>query len=187
MTTPALSDQSIIDGLLAREGGYVNDPADPGGPTKFGITAASLGAWRKLGRSASAEEVEALGEAEARAIYRARYVEGPGFDALGNQDLRTVVVDCGVLHGPRNAVRMLQRALGTTADGKLGPVTLTAANAWNGTKLALLVSLDRLKFLGRHISGDLTDADRDGIPDATEFAAGWINRVCDMMEALIRR
>ena len=62
--------EQILDDILRREGGYVNHPADRGGPTNFGITAQTLGSWRKLGRPATAAEVQALTEPEARAIYR---------------------------------------------------------------------------------------------------------------------
>jgi lysozyme family protein len=61
---------TILDEIIRREGGYVNHPADRGGPTKYGITAQTLGRWRKLDRPATATEVKALTETEARAIYR---------------------------------------------------------------------------------------------------------------------
>ena len=61
---------TILDEIIRREGGYVNHPADRGGPTNFGITAQTLGSWRKLGRPATTAEVRALTEAEARAVYR---------------------------------------------------------------------------------------------------------------------
>src|SRR5690606_13690489 len=65
---------TILDEIIRREGGYVNHPADRGGPTNFGITAQTLGSWRKLGRPATAAEVQALKEPEARAIYRQQYI-----------------------------------------------------------------------------------------------------------------
>ena len=67
---------TILDEIIRREGGYVNHPADRGGPTNFGITAQTLGSWRKLGRPATAAEVQALTETEARAIYRQQYITG---------------------------------------------------------------------------------------------------------------
>lgn len=182
MTT---DDDLIISAVIAREGGYVNNAADKGGPTKYGITLKTLADYRGVAPDLLVPaDVEHLSEMEARAIYRKRYIEEPGFSALVDADLRGILVDCGVLHGPRNAIRMLQRALGAKDDGILGAITLTAANAWDGKKLARRLLAERLKFLGRLISKDLTDKDKDGIPDNTEFASGWLNRLADQWEGL---
>lgn len=175
-------DEEIIEGILRAEGGYVNNPADRGGPTKWGITQQTLELWR--GHYVSPEDVQHMEEWEARKIYRARYIEGPHFDALGDPNVRAAVVDCGVLHGPANATKMLQRCLGVKPDGILGPITLTAANARNGRNLAIRVRADQVAFIGRIITDNLTDNDRDGIPDNTEFAKGWLARVADRIKEL---
>ncbi len=106
---------TILDEIIRREGGYVNHPDDRGGPTKFGITAQTLGAWRKLGRPATAAEVQALTETEAMAIYRQQYITGPGFDAVTHPGLLHLLVDTAVHSGPKRAVQWLQAALGVTA------------------------------------------------------------------------
>lgn len=176
-------DDDIISAVILREGSeYTNNPADKGGPTKYGITQATLAKHR--GHDVSPADVEAMTEAEARSIYRRRYIEDPGFLALGSPELRGVITDCCVLHGQSNAIKMLQRALGVVADGKLGPVTITAANSFNGKRLALRTMADRLAFTGRLISKDLDDNDKDGIPDNAEFAWGWMNRYADIIRAL---
>ena len=56
----------VIRLVFGHEGGYSNHPEDPGGPTKFGITAKTLGSYRRLGRDATPEEVRGLTLAEAR-------------------------------------------------------------------------------------------------------------------------
>jgi lysozyme family protein len=104
--------ESIIDDIIRREGGFVNHPNDRGGPTKYGITAKTLGSWRQLGRVATRSEVAALIKAEAREIYRQRYIVAPGFDAITHAALQALLVDAGVHSGPRRAVRWLQEALG---------------------------------------------------------------------------
>jgi len=71
--------ESLIDDIIRREGGFVNHPADRGGPTKYGITAKTLGNWRQLGWLATSDEVATLTESEAREIYRHRYILAPGF------------------------------------------------------------------------------------------------------------
>src|SRR5581483_6485086 len=98
-----MANQAIIDRVLRYEGGFVNNAFDKGGPTNFGITAATLGAWRRLGRPATVEEVKALTAAEAGQIYEARFISDPGFDGIADDYLRTVVVDCAVLYGPKRA------------------------------------------------------------------------------------
>jgi lysozyme family protein len=178
-----MTDDDIIAGILLDEGGFVHNLADPGGATNFGITQETLGASR--GHPVSIEDVRQLTEAEARQIYQRRYITGPGFGRLTSPALRGVMADCCVLHGERNAVRMLQRALGIRADALLGPLTESRANGFDGRKLALLIEADRIKFLGRHITNDLTDTDKDGIPDATEFAAGWFHRIARQIETLV--
>jgi len=117
---------TILDEIIRREGGYVNHPSDRGGPTNFGITAQTLGAWRKLGRPATAAEVQALTETEARAIYRHQYITGPGFEVITHPALLHLLIDAGVHSGPKRAVQWLQAALGVTADGIIGPKTRAA-------------------------------------------------------------
>jgi len=181
-----LTDDEIIDGVLKAEGDkFTNDPADRGGPTKYGITAKTLGKARELGRDATADEVAALTEPESRKIYRALFIYEPGFGNLINTLTRASVVDCCVLHGQNTATRMLQRALLVKDDAQLGPKTLAAANAVaDGPVLARRVQYDRLRFIGRIITDNLTDADKDGVPDNVEFAKGWVNRVVYILERL---
>jgi lysozyme family protein len=177
-----VTDDEILDAILAREGGFVDDPADRGGATNYGITQGTLS--EVLDKVASRDDVKALTPQLAREIYRRRYIEGPGFDGIASGDLRAVVVDAAVNHGVKTAIKLLQRVLKVTDDGLLGPVSFTAANVLDGRLLARKVLWERIRLYGRLISHNLTDADRDGIPDNTEFASGWLNRTADQGEAL---
>jgi len=94
---------TILDEIIRREGGYVNHPDDRGGSTNFGIAAQTLGEWRKLGRPASAAEVQALTKDEARALYRQQYITGPGFEAITHPGLLHLLVDTAVHSGPKRA------------------------------------------------------------------------------------
>lgn len=176
----------IIDGILEAEGSdYTNNPADPGGPTRYGITQETLAAWRL--KDVTPADVEALTEAEAREIYLQRYYLGPGFNKVPGGILRALLTDCCVLHGQGNAVRFLQRALKVKDDGALGPKTLEAALKIEDLgQLYRNVLAERAEFFGRHIHGNLTDADKDGIPDVNEFAKGWLkNRLADWIRLAV--
>jgi lysozyme family protein len=166
---------TILDEILRREGGYVNHPADRGGPTHFGITAQTLGAWRKLGRPATAAEVQALTETEARAIYRQQYITAPGFETITHPALLHLLVDAAVHSGPKRAVQWLQTALGVTADGVIGPKTRAAlAHADPGVLYGKVLG-QRLRHLGRLITND---------PKQSAFAAGWMNRIAEFVEGV---
>jgi lysozyme family protein len=157
----------VISDVLKREGGFVNDPADKGSATNMGITAATLGAYRKLGRSATAAEVQALGEPEARAIYLQRYVLEPGFDELPEWAI-PLVVDDAVLSGPKVAIQTLQRAIGGVADdGVLGPATVKALASKDPAAMTReLVKARALRF-ARIVETNPTQA---------KFIRGWLTR-----------
>ena len=123
----------LVDALIEREGGYVNHPADRGGPTCWGITEAVArahgyqGAMRNLPRS------------EAAAIYQRIYWLRPrlGTVAERSQTIAAELFDTAVNMGPAVAVAFLQRALTAlnrnatdfsdlTPDGRIGPATLAA-------------------------------------------------------------
>ncbi len=162
----------IIDGLIRIEGGYVDHPADRGGPTKFGITRKTLAAWRK--RAVTTAEMRALTEAEAREIYRGAYLTGPGFDRIEDARLRAQVVDAAVLHGPGWAARRLQEVAGVPADGVIGPVTIRAVNcAAKMEALANRFAARRIRKLARIVARD---------PTQLPFLVGWIGRATLFLE-----
>ncbi len=103
------------------EGTYVDNPADPGGPTNFGITLGGLSAWR--GHPCTAEDVRQLTLADAREIYQVHYWQTVAGTSLP-PGLDLMVFDFGVNHGPGSAVKMLQRLVGTKQDGAAGPNTI---------------------------------------------------------------
>jgi lysozyme family protein len=131
--------QVIIDGVVAAESDrYTDIPGDNGGPTKYGITLATL-AKNRPGQTVTAADVQSLTLAEATAIYRARYVTGPHFDTVIAFDpqLASYVVNAGVMSGPSVAAVMLQRVINVmnlrgkaysdiTADGNFGPASQAA-------------------------------------------------------------
>lgn len=168
-----------IRNLLRREGGFVDRPEDRGGPTKFGITIGTLS--RFLGRTASRSDVEGLTEEAAAEIYRAMAYD-PAFPPIGSPAVFGLFLDCWVLHGASGSAKILQRALATKPDGFIGPVTRAALAAAEPGRLYRRLLAERFRFLGRLISGDHADADRDGITDTAENASGWLNRFAEFVE-----
>ena len=110
--------------LLQFEGGFVNDPKDPGGATNLGVTQATLSAF--LGRQASIAEVKALTPAKAGQIYRAKFWDHVNGDNLPD-GIDCAVFDFGVHSGPTRGVAALQRAIGVADDEVVGDVTTKAA------------------------------------------------------------
>ena len=156
----------MLDDVIRREGGYVHDPVDRGGPTKYGITQRTLRAWR--GQAVTADDVRRLTTDEARAIYRRRYVEDPGFARLPDP-LRVQVVDDGVLSGPRQAVKDLQRAIGgVTVDGRLGPKTRAALRQQGVAVVHAQLIQVRAARIGRIVHRD---------PSQARFLKGWLTRI----------
>ena len=107
-----------VDFILSVEGGLVDDPTDPGGLTKFGI---SQRAYPNL-------NIRELTADAAKALYRQDYWNRCSCDKLPGA-IAFVVFDCAVNQGVSASVRMLQRSLNVTQDGVIGPATLTAAAA----------------------------------------------------------
>ena len=127
----------LIDAVIDREGGYVHHPADRGGPTRYGITAATARAAGHRG------DIGDLPRDAAAAIYRRRYWLAPRFDRVAAlaPALAAELFDTGVNMGPAVAAGFLQRALNAlnrgasdypdiVGDGLVGPRTLAALAAF---------------------------------------------------------
>jgi lysozyme family protein len=162
----------IIGRILRREGGYVDHPDDPGGCTKYGITRATLERWR--GEEVLCGDVQDLSRAEAREIYRRDYIEAPRFDEIPDDGLQGLVVDCGVNHGTDRATRWLQRALGLTEDGIVGPVTRDALRRTAPLPVYRAILAQRIRFYGAIVSND---------PSQLDFLEGWLARATEFLDA----
>lgn len=166
-----MTPNDIIDGILKREGGYVDHAADKGGPTKYGITQATLAEW--LGRPAIVDDVKQLTEHEAREIYRETYITRPGFLGIENEAVRALAIDCAVNHGVKRAVQLLQEAAHVFTDGILGPNTQAAVNRMTAAVLYRRLCAARVRLYGQIITKNHSQA---------AFAAGWANRVAEFIE-----
>jgi lysozyme family protein len=127
--------RALAEEIVAREGGFVNDPADPGGPTKYGVTLATL---RGAGLDVTGDgrvdisDVAALRPDQAVSLFVERYFLRPHLDLLPHQ-LQPCVFDMYV-NGGSTAVKILQRLLNSASapmldDGVIGAKTLAAVRA----------------------------------------------------------
>lgn len=98
---------AMIDDLITREGGYVNDPNDAGGETNFGITVATARANGYHG------DMKLMPRTFAQSVYLKRYWQDPHFDEVSTlfPALAKKLFDIGVNMGPATGVRFVQRAL----------------------------------------------------------------------------
>lgn len=130
--------------LIKTEGGFSNDPQDPGGVTNLGVTLASWSAY--VNRSVSVEEMHDLTPAIVSPFYRSQYWNPIQGDALP-LGLDYAVFDFAVNSGVRRAAMKLQALLGTAPDGAVGPATLAAAQMANLSNLISQYQAARLVYL----------------------------------------
>ncbi len=125
--------EAALAHVLEMEGGYSDDPYDPGGPTNKGITLGVLAKWRgvTVDRDIARQDhrgFESHRPRHRRDIYRARYWQ-PASCALLPDAIAAMHFDAAVNHGVGGAIRLLQAALAVAADGEIGPETLQAARS----------------------------------------------------------
>lgn len=143
---------TAIDRVLGHEGGYVNDPADPGGETNWGISR----------RSYPTLDIKNLTREGAKAIYR-RDFWAPVAMKVNDTALVYQLVDAAINHGMDNATRFLQRALGVADDGHFGPVSAAALVTADIKDVHLRFMAERFEFWAK-----LARFDR--------FGRGWVRR-----------
>lgn len=178
----------IAKDIVAREGGFVNDPDDPGGATNHGVT---LGTLRRLGIDTTGDtridvaDVRRLTRAQAVDIYVEHYFRRPGLGALPDC-LQASVFDMYVNAGG-NAVKVLQRLLTDMGypcnpDGAIGPQTIRAAQT--AAEAAPHHLADAYGIARRNYYYNLADAR----PASRKFArrrdggkGGWITRAEEFM------
>lgn len=159
---------SALRHVLAMEGGWSNDPADPGGPTNQGITLADYAAYRgvRLGiwnRTRLVEDLRHIEPDVVSTIYRERYWIAACCNRLP-EAIAFLHFDAAVNQGVGTAARLLQQALGVGVDGEIGPITLGAAA---GAPLPGM--LRRYAALRRSLYRQLRTFAR--------FGRGWLRRV----------
>lgn len=152
---------------LSEEGGWSDDPDDPGGATNKGIT---LATFRDYMPGATAAELRDIPDNQVSHIYMMGYWRPVAGDHLP-AGLDLMVFDFGVNAGPSRSARMLQQAVGVEEDGIIGPVTLKAISSVSDT-------LSRLSGLQR--------AHYRALPEFGLYGAGWMARTDRRLAAALR-
>ena len=152
-----------VEVVLKHEGGYVNNPNDPGGETKYGISK----------RSYPHLDIKNLTRDQAIEIYHRDWWDKYRYGDIKDQDVATKVFDLSVNMGPSQAHRILQRAVnfvsnaGLKVDGILGPKTFAATNAANPAKVLQVI---------RYKAAEYYHSLARKRKESREFLLGWLNR-----------
>ena len=153
----------IIEVVLEHEGGYVNDPKDPGGETNFGIAK----------RSHPDVDIKNLTKEGAKEIYKEVYWDKNKVESLP-EELWHIYFDMCVNQGKSRAVKIIQRAVNgkggsLTVDGGMGPMTIAAIGKSR-------VELDRVRAYRVKYYADLVTKK----PDLERFYFGWFKRALEV-------
>lgn len=163
--------------LLRFEGGWVDDPADPGGATNKGITLATFASVARplLEIEPTRENLRQLSDDQAARIYRKLYWNKLNADEIGLQALAEIYVDFYVNAGA-NAVRLMQRCLNTT--GAVAPSIAVDGVHGNATRAALL-DHEPTALYRRYRDGRIAYYHElaEKRPTLQRFLKGWLNRV----------
>lgn len=146
-----------IDGVLEREGGYVKDPSDRGGETKYGISK----------RSYPHLDIADLTKQDAVDIYCEDFWVPLCAGQIVKQIVANVFFDFSVNTGRTRATKLMQQIICVPIDGIIGPITIGAINSADGEKTAMQYTLQRIQFYSDLASGRKSQK---------KFLAGWINR-----------
>lgn len=173
----------LIDELIAREGGYVANPADRGGPTRFGITQTTARA------NGYAGDMQALPRDTAATIYERLYWLKPGLDRVASlaPKLAAELFDTGVNTGPETALGFLRRALNALNRAARDYADIPAAGPVDAALFGALAAFMKLRGAGGEtvllkavdsLQGARYIALAESRPADESFLYGWLaNRV----------
>lgn len=166
-----------IPTIIRHEGGYINNPNDPGGATRYGISLRwlkSIGLYGDINGDLHVDikDIQALTLATAERFYQVYWWDHYGYGRIDAQVLATKILDMAVNMGAPRAHRIVQTALGAHPDGILGPNTLAGLNAVSEAPLLLLARIQGLQ--AAFYTGLVSNNSR-----LAEFLPGWISRAYD--------
>lgn len=164
--------KDLVSFISRWEGGYVNNPADSGGPTNRGVT---LETWRKTGYDKNgdgnideADVMRITHEEMLNVVLKPHYWDNWQADLIQNQSIANLLVDWMWLSGPRT-IGLVQEILGVKQDGIVGNQTLHALNS-NPDKRLLFDVIKTKRVSDIH-------AICKKYPKNQEFKRGWLDRV----------
>jgi len=153
-----------MQNVFKSEGGYANDPRDPGGETNLGVTKASWAEY--LNRSVGAGEMAALTKQMVIPFYKKTFWDACKCDLLPT-GVDYALFDASVNMGCSRAIKLLQEAIGATADGVIGPKTLALIEETNPIEM-----LDKFSEAKNNFYRSL--------PTFATFGKGWLARVASV-------
>ena len=158
-----MADSKILQPfILSWEGGYGNHPADKGGPTNKGVT---LTTFRQFfGASKTVEDLKKITDDQWHTIFKKGFWDKCKADEIKCQSVANLLVDFAYHSGIGNAVPKIQRIVGTTADGIVGPKTIEAINKKDRLVLFAQLHKEREAFLRTR-------------SNFSTFGKGWLNRL----------
>jgi lysozyme family protein len=158
---------NVLKLVLKEEGGFSNDPRDPGGMTNLGVTQRVWEAF--VGHEVTEAIMRALTPTDVAPLYRQNYWKRVHGDVLPI-GVDYAVMDFAVNSGTSRAAKTLQRACGVEQDGSIGPQTMQAVNSADPVTLIDAVCDQRLAFL-------------ESLPSFVTFGNGWSARVARVKAA----
>ena len=135
--------KECLDLVLKSEGGYVNNPKDPGGITNLGVTKA---VWEEfVGHPVSEADMRALTPEKVAPMYEQKYWR-PCYGEVLPRGLSYLVFSMAVNAGPGRSVKLLQQSIGCVPDGVIGPSTRSLISASNTATLIAKFSETRREY-----------------------------------------
>jgi lysozyme family protein len=152
-----------LKAILKHEGGFVNHPKDPGGMTNLGVTKKVWEEWVK--HPVDEKAMRALTPELVSPMYKKKYWDAVKGDELPD-GLDYLMFDFAINAGPGRAIKTMQKAIGTTPDGAIGPKTMQSLKEMNPAQLIEKFSVEKESFYR-------------SLPTFQTFGKGWLRRVAE--------
>lgn len=161
-----MANHKILESFVLKwEGGFVNDKDDLGGATNMGIT---LATYRSVfGSKKTVKDLKRMTRVQWGVIFKKYYWDKWKADDIKDQNVANILVDwlwCSGSYG----IKILQKVLGVSIDGIVGPKTIAAINARDGIELFDTIKQERKDYI---------DSICQARPQNKKFKKGWLNRI----------